>query len=300
MFIGTITFIYRNPRNNCKMTSSSINFIVSTLIVISFFSIFYDNVDSFSIEQNSSSHMNINASDVYTKELFVVPSNVTNYVILIPNEAHESPEEKHKLISDHNSYFLPKNLVITEGTTISFIIADAPWDTPHPHTILIKNDEKETVYTSPKLEYGDFSKTILLDAGKYSISDEIYNFMKGTITVLKKDFSNETQNPQPNDKKSIVMGGFYSPTFTVSDATDNSGVVHPGNSLKYYITKFNENGLTIEDTFNFSYAECSYCEGKYWPDNKTGDHTLILFSTEKPYDILIKDLQKLIKDNVYI
>jgi diadenosine tetraphosphate (Ap4A) HIT family hydrolase len=50
-------------------------------------------------------------------------------MVFIPNEAHESLEdERHKLITDHNPYFIPTNLVIPQGTAISFINADAPWD----------------------------------------------------------------------------------------------------------------------------------------------------------------------------
>ena len=59
-------------------------------------------------------------------------------MVFIPNEAHESLEdERHKLITDPNPYFIPTNLVIPQGTAISFINADAPLDTPNPHTIYI-------------------------------------------------------------------------------------------------------------------------------------------------------------------
>jgi hypothetical protein len=40
-----------------------------------------------------------------------------------------------KDVSDHNPIFIPTNLMIFHGTAISFLDADAPWDTPHPHTI---------------------------------------------------------------------------------------------------------------------------------------------------------------------
>ena len=43
-----------------------------------------------------------------------------------------------------------------------------------------------------------------------------------------------------------------------------------------------------------------YCEGEFWPDNKTGEHTLIIFSTNQPLVEAIAKLQKLVKDNVYI
>ena len=60
-------------------------------------------------------------------------------MMFIPNEAHESLEdERHKLITDHNPYFIPTNLVIPQRTAISFINADAPWDTPNPYTMHIK------------------------------------------------------------------------------------------------------------------------------------------------------------------
>lgn len=281
------------------MNFLSINMLSSTITVVFLFFILFNNHNSFSVEQNSISS-NVNASDVYYKELLVVPKEVTNFIILIPNESHESMKEKHKLISDHNSYFLPKNLVINEGTSISFINADAPWDTPHPHTIFIKKDNKEDVFTSSKLNYGDFTQPISLEVGKYSIGDEIYNFMKGNLTVLNNDSSIYRNSSPDNNENTLIMGGFYSPTSPVDNKADNSGGIHPGDSLQYYIVEFNKKGLKILDTFDFSYAECTYCKDKYWPDNKTGNHTLILYSSEKPYDLLINDLQKLVKDNVYI
>jgi hypothetical protein len=38
----------------------------------------------------------------------------------------------------------------------------------------------------------------------------------------------------------------------------------------------------ILSQYNFTYGTCDYCPGEYWPDNKTGNHTLIIFATEQP------------------
>jgi hypothetical protein len=74
---------------------------------------------------------------------------------------------------------------------------------------------------------------------------------------------------------------------------------YPG-SLDYYKTEFLKRGFKILSEYNFNYNACDYCEGKYWPDNKTGDHTLIIFSTDQPLAEAISKLKNLVKDNVYV
>src|SRR5919109_5443203 len=107
------------------------------------------------------------AESVYQSESMKLPPFVGSFIILIPNEAHESwQDEKHKLITDKNSYYIPKNLVVPQGTTLSFLSADAPWDTPHPHTIeIIDKEGGDTVYTTGVLEYTNSSEPVVLPQG---------------------------------------------------------------------------------------------------------------------------------------
>ena len=219
-----------------------------------------------------------------------LPTSVGSFVILIANEAHESwQDEKHKLITDRNPYYIPKSLVIPQGTTITFLNADAPWDTPHPQTIEV-TDSKDgnVVYTTRVLDYTNSSKPTKLPVGNYTIVNTEYEAEEGTITV-----TNQKSNGN------LVVGGFYTPSHQVENNKDNDGGVHLG-SLQYYRTEFPKNGFQILSEYNFTYAACDYCPGKYWPDNKTSNHTLIIFATELPLsDALIK-LKKLVKDNVYV
>src|SRR5918911_140805 len=103
------------------------------------------------------------AESVYQSESMKLPPSVGSFIILIANEAHESwQDERHKLITDKNSYYIPKNLRIPQGTTLSFLSADAPWDTPHPHTIdIIDKEGGDTVYTTGVLEYTNSSKPVV-------------------------------------------------------------------------------------------------------------------------------------------
>ena len=75
--------------------------------------------------------------------------------------------------------------------------------------------------------------------------------------------------------------------------------MHPG-WLGYYESEFSKNGFDILSKYNFNYNACSYCEGEFWADNKKGEHTLIIFTTNQPLVQAIAKLQKLVKDNVYI
>lgn len=102
-----------------------------------------------------------------------------------------------------NSYYLPTNLIIPNGTAIVFLHADAPWDTPNPHTIDIQDNSGKVVFSSGQLDYALSSMPIILPSpGTYNIVDKSYDTKESKITVL----DNVTSSG-----KSII-GGFYTPT----------------------------------------------------------------------------------------
>jgi hypothetical protein len=241
------------------------------------------------------------AESVHTTEILKLPANVDTFVMLIVNEAHESwKEEQHKLITDKNAYFIPTNLVIYEGTKLIFLDADAPWDTPHPHDLeLVNVNNREnsgaSSFSTGTLDYTNTSEPFTLPVGNYSITDKDYEIKGGTINVLENNQGNS--NISGNNK--LIVGGFYTPTNQVKDTKDNDGNSHPG-SLAYYRQAFNENGIKILSEYNFTYSKCNYCPEGYWPDNKSGNHTLIMFSSERPLEQTLEILKTFVKENVYI
>ncbi len=231
------------------------------------------------------------AEAVHSSESMKIPPSVGTFVILIPNEAHENwSDEKHKLITDKNAYYVPTNLIIPKGTGILFLDADAPWDTPHPHTIELQDTAGNAVYSTDQLDYTNSSKpTVLQNPGTYEIVDKSYDTKEAKITVLENETSSDN----------LILGGFYTPSNQVENTEDNDGVSHPG-SLQYYKEAFNNDGFDILSEYNFTYATCDYCPGGFWPDNKSGAHTLLIYSTQQPLSDAIEKLGKLVKDNVYI
>jgi len=230
------------------------------------------------------------AESVYSLQSMSLPMSVGSFVWYIVDEAHENTvSESHKKISDHNPDYLPTNLIMPQGVNLSFLDADAPWDTPRPHTInIVDSTSGNVIYTTGKLGYTNSSQPTTLPVGKYNVIDTKYPWMKGAITVTDQKTNGN-----------LVMGGFYTPTNQVANNLDNDGGAHPG-WLGYYTNEFPKNGFTIFSEYNFHYATCKYCPGGFWPDQKTGDHTLIIYRTNQPLSEALMKLGKMVWDNVYI
>jgi hypothetical protein len=238
------------------------------------------------------------AQSVYPSQSITLPTSVKFFVWYIVDEAHEnSVTEKHKKVSDHNPDYLPTNLIIPQGVSLTFLDADAPWDTPHPHTInILDSSSGNVVYATGKLDYTNSSKPITLPVGKYDVTDIKYPWMKGTITVTD---NNKNNNGSSGSSNNLIVGGFYTPTNQVANNLDNDGGSHPG-WLGYYTNEFPKNGFSILSKYNFHYATCKYCPGGFWPDQKTADHTLIIYSTSQPLSEALSKLSKMVWNNVYI
>jgi hypothetical protein len=231
------------------------------------------------------------AASVYQTETMKVPGNVKTVVIYAANELHEDIEKtgKYKLISDRNPYFVPKNTIVSNGTTVVIHNADAPWDMPHPHTFVIGSQN------STKLDYATNTQEFHLAPGIHQISAADFPWAIGSVEVLSSDAAAAAAMTTA----SLIVGTFYSPTMQVSNPKDNDMGIHPGN-LAYYMQEFPRNGLKIESTHNFTWASCSDCPGKFWPDNKTANHTLFVWSSTQPLPDVLAALTKLTKANVYI
>jgi hypothetical protein len=193
------------------------------------------------------------AQSVYTSQSMTLPKSVGTFVWYIVDEAHENTStSSHKKVSDHNPDYLPTNVVMPEGVSLTFLDADAPWDTPHPHTInILDSSSGNVVYSTGKLDYTNTSRPVTLPVGKYDITDIKYPWMKGTLTVTNNKESNGS-----GGSNNLIIGGFYTPTNQVANNLDNDGGSHPG-WLGYYTNEFPKNGFYILSKYNFHYATCN-------------------------------------------
>ncbi len=254
---------------------------------------------------------------VYETEAFVVPPTVKTFVIYMANEFHENwPEESHKLITNKNAYAIPTNLTVSNGTSISFHMADAPWDIPHDYIVRVVDARtNETAFQTPLLSYPKFNRgpsnsgTTVLPIGEYRMEA----YLHGMDKVETKPITINVTDTPVNQSSNITAGFFYSPQRPVANPYDNNGQLHHGH-LEYYRQQFSVHGLKIESIHSFHFASCSfYDKGKssvcrddggspgelYWHDNKTADHVLIFWSSIRPYSQIAAALDELTWENVY-
>jgi hypothetical protein len=254
---------------------------------------------------------------VYETEAFVVPQTVETFVIYMSNEFHENwPEESYKLITNKNAYAIPTNLTVSNGTSIAFHMADAPWDIPHDYIVRVVDARtNETAFQTPLLSYPKFNRgpsnsgTTVLPIGEYRMEAYLY----GTDKVETKPITIEVTDTPVDQSSNITAGFFYSPQRPVANPYDNDGQLHQGH-LEYYRQQFPLHGLKIESIHSFHFASCSfYDKGEssvciddggspgelYWHDNKTADHVMIFWSSTRPYSQIAAALDELTWENVY-
>lgn len=279
-------------RVNCYSLS-----ITLVLPIIFYFTILFlvQNQSSLALTNNSSALAGTgipSAKSIFDTQTMAVPSSVKSVIVTIADEAHEPPDSNYKHVSDRNSYLLPMNLILPQGVSISFLDADAPWDTPHPHTLKIMDaSSKKAVFTTGRLDYTNSSKPLVFHVGKFDVVDTKYPWIKGEITV--------SSNQKIDTNADLTVGSFYTTSNKVLNNKDNDGGLHPG-WLGFYRTQFPMNGLQILSEFNFHYAQCKYCPGGFWPDIKSADHTLLVYSTTQTLSDALSKLAKMVWNNVYI
>jgi hypothetical protein len=278
-----------------------------------------DNKGSSAISANTTmAILSPNSSTVvYETEAFIAPPTLKTFVIYMANEFHENwPEESHKHITNKNAYAIPTNLTVSNGTSIAFHMADAPWDTPHDYIVrVIDVHTNETALQTPLLSYPKLNRglsnsgTTVLPIGEYRVEA----YLHGTDKVETKSITIRVTDTPANQSSNMTAGFFYSPQRPVANPYDNDGQLHQGH-LEYYRQQFSIHGLKIESIHSFHFASCSfYDKGKssvciddgvspgelYWHDNKTADHVLIFWSSTRPYSQIAASLDELTWKNVY-
>lgn len=178
------------------------------------------------------------ATDLYQTGKMVVGRNVSNLIILLPNEAHESPDlpEEQRLIGEP---YVPQNTVIGPETSVVWFNGDVD----HDHKITLTKGG-ETLLEGDVFGFNSTYGPIRLnDTGVYSyyetdvINDDPNFVMKGNITVIEgsdlKGVSNISKLGVSSDR--MIVGTFMVPT----------------QELHQYIIDFQNHGLIIENFYTF-------------------------------------------------
>jgi plastocyanin len=217
------------------------------------------------------------AESLFQYKSLTLPQNIKHFIILIPNEAHESqnpgdPTAEQRLI---NQPYIPQNARVSPGTMITWFNGDVDHD--RQITLTDESNQNNLLYDSDTFPFNGVSDTIVVNkTGTFNyyetdVNNEDEDFvMNGTITAV--DQPNVSTAPSSNSNSTGSLG-----------EADIAGILMvPTEDLDMYVQDLTSNGFTVSSTYNFN-------------DIRAGDEqTLFVWSTSgKNLNEIIPALQEI-------
>ena len=235
-----------------------LSFVITVLLMLAFANTF------FSISYSQNANLGNVAKNIFDNKILTLPSNVKDFIILIPNESHESPQlpKDQRLI---NQPYVPQNLVTGANTQITWFTGDVG----HTREISLTDESSKLIFNS-RLKFNTATKPLLLNhSGKYTYFEKNANkedpkfVMEGSITV----------NPNSNGKVSV------SPFDTMLV------LMVPTNDIKEHMMTLADNKVDVIDIYSFKDLRETGGGG--------ANQTLLVLGTNDPLDESISVLKKI-------
>lgn len=246
-----------------------VNVIIGSVISLTLVVVFLTTFSITSLAQNSD--LQNMATDIFNEKILTVPNTVKNFIVLIPNEAHESPllSKEQRLI---NQPYVPQNLVVGPKTNIIWFSGDVG----HTRKVTLTDDNSKEIFDSI-LKFNSASKPLSINqSGKFTYHEEHANsqdpdfVMEGTITIASSDSasnsSNNVNDTQPNiDTMAVLM-------VPTEDIREHSEII-------------DKNNINILDQYSFKDLRETGSGGK--------NQTLLVLGSNNPPDETIAVLKKI-------
>jgi plastocyanin len=182
------------------------------------------------------SQPNIDATSLYNDKTMILGNNVKNFVIIIPDEAHESLNQPKNQLPLTNQPYLPQHLVANVGTTIVWLSADVG----HNHKITLTDSNSKNIYENAFFPFNEASKPLTLnDTGDYSYFEKGANkavlsfVMNGTISAV--NLPSELKSNSTSSQNQITAGAYMIPAIM----------------LDKYISEFTKRGFMVDSHFTY-------------------------------------------------
>ena len=244
---------------------NKLSFVMAVLLVVAFANTFSNS----SLSQNAV--LGNVAKDIFDNKTLTLPSDVKNFAILIPNEAHESPllPKEQRLI---NQPYVPQNVVSGANTQIIWFSGDVG----HTRKITLTDENSKEVYNS-RLKFNTATEPLLLNhSGKFTYFEKNANIqdpkfvMEGSITTTNNDVplnsnDNMTVSESPFDTMLVLMV--------------------PTKDIKKHIMTFVDNNVKIIDIYSFKDLRETGGGG--------ANQTLLVLGTNNPLDESVSVVKKI-------
>jgi len=214
-----------------KLLVFTLTLTLSIVIPSVFMASYAQNVTS---TQNS--QPTIEATSLYNDKTMTLGNNVKNFVVVIPDEAHESLNQPKNQLPLTDQPYLPQHLVTNVGTTIIWFSADVG----HNHKITLTDSNSKNIYENAFFPFNEVSKPLTLnETGDFSyfekgVNKDVPSFvMNGTITVINSQ--SELQGQNSSNSQVNTVGAYMIPAIM----------------LDKYTSEFAKRGFTVDSHFTY-------------------------------------------------
>jgi plastocyanin len=220
------------------------------------------------------------AERILQDKSLTLPQNLKHFIILIPNEGHES-QNLGDVSSDQrliNQPYIPQNTIVSLGTMVTWFNGDVD----HDHKITLADDQNNMISDSDTFAFNEGSSPIVLNnTGTFNyyetdVNNEDQDYvMNGTITVV------DQLNPNANLTSMSTASGSNLTGSLVEG--DTAGILMvPSADTDTYVQDLTSKGFTTDSTFNFN-------------DIRAGDEQTLLVwtSSGKSLSEVISTLQEI-------
>ncbi len=157
------------------------------------------------------------ASQILNHQTLILPKSVRNFVILIPNEAHESPllPKEQRVI---NQPYVPQHLFAPKDINIAWYSGDVG----HTRKLILEDKNSDIIFDS-SIKFNSISPTIAFNnSGTFSYYEEDANsedpnfVLNGTITINDPQTQSNNNNTglQPTHE---IMSTLMVPTKDIKE-----------------------------------------------------------------------------------
>ena len=226
-------------------------FLLSILIVIE---LSPSAVDALQNSANNTFQPNIDAAKILDNKTMILGHDIKHLVILLPNEAHESPamEEEQRLI---NQPYVPQKAIVRPGTMITWFNGDVD----HDHKIALNDaSSKQEIFNSGVFAYNEASKPIVVNNTsatfnyfETNVNNEDEDFvMQGEITVVNQPTSTTSFNNIVD--RNLSSSSNNTTVFNLINNIDTVGTyMVPTQDVDMYASELTDRGLIINSMYNF-------------------------------------------------
>ena len=144
------------------------------------------------------------ATMMYEQKKTIVDPSIKKFVILIPNEGHESINQAKNQWPLANAPYIPQNLEISKGTAVTWFNGDVD----HDHIIKFQSPNNGNIPNTETFPFLGHATVTFNDVGQYQyfedgdLNDDKSFKMKGTVDVVDSTPGNSSLGNAVNSTQS--------------------------------------------------------------------------------------------------